>query len=492
MGKVINMTDKIGRNELCSCGSGKKYKRCCQDTAVTVPETADFEWRKLRQLEGAVVDHHLMPYVTQVLPNEIIELALADGFPAELPETFDKELFYIQFFIPWFLFNWLAFDDVNLDQFDPNITIAQNYIKYYESKLNSAEKRFIETISQTYYSFYSVLEVKVEESLILKDILLGTTHIIKERQGTHYLKRGDIVFSRILTLEAQSIFVGMAPFLVPASYHTNLIDFRDWLIEENDQQALNPKVLRTEFDLELMDYFFEIIQTAFNKPLPTLLNTDGDLLQFSKSYFDLTLAPEEVLNCLLSLTLSNDADEFLQDAKRDKAGNIKQIELPWLKKGNKKHKSWNNTVMGHILIEKDRLILETNSEQRTQRGKKLLSQYLGDNIHFRQTLIESPEQKLKSLPTSYDVKQEETELLALPEVQEQLKAMAKAHWESWFNEPIPALNNQTPREASKTKAGRERLEALLLQYERHDVEKCDHDFFKADIRYLRTQLALDR
>ncbi len=27
--KVIVLSDKIGRNELCRCGSGKKYKKCC-------------------------------------------------------------------------------------------------------------------------------------------------------------------------------------------------------------------------------------------------------------------------------------------------------------------------------------------------------------------------------------------------------------------------------------------------------------------------------
>lgn len=25
----VRTTDKIGRNQICSCGSGKKYKKCC-------------------------------------------------------------------------------------------------------------------------------------------------------------------------------------------------------------------------------------------------------------------------------------------------------------------------------------------------------------------------------------------------------------------------------------------------------------------------------
>lgn len=51
--------------------------------------------------------------------------------------------------------------------------------------------------------------------------------------------------------------------------------------------------------------------------------------------------------------------------------------------------------MGYIILEKDRLILETNSDKRHQQGKKLLSKHLDDNFRFQETLIESPDQKLK-------------------------------------------------------------------------------------------------
>ena len=193
---------------------------------------------------------------------------------------------------------------------DPEITIAQNYVKFYEKKLNRSERCFIEGMNQTYYSFYSVLKIEVEKLLVVKDIMLGTTHTIKERQGTYHLKRGDVIFSRILTLDHQSIFVGMAPFIVPTSYHQNLIDFKKGLIEKNEHHELNPEVLCTIFNMELIDYFFEIMKIEFNKPLPILFNTDGDLLQISKSYFALTIKPEEVLNKLLPLTLSDDPNEF--------------------------------------------------------------------------------------------------------------------------------------------------------------------------------------
>lgn len=27
--KIVRNTEKVGRNDLCPCGSGKKYKKCC-------------------------------------------------------------------------------------------------------------------------------------------------------------------------------------------------------------------------------------------------------------------------------------------------------------------------------------------------------------------------------------------------------------------------------------------------------------------------------
>jgi len=495
------MSSILGRNEQCSCGSGKKYKKCCISESLGLfnaspeIEVVDFAWHKLRQLEGIVIDKHLIPYVENISKNssgDIIRIAADEFFEGDLSESLDKELLFNNFFLPWFLFNWIPCEDFGMpkSKFNEDKTIAWNYLKSHSKHLGFAEREFIEAMNKTYYSFYTVLAVERDKALTIKDILLGKTHEIKERQGTHHLKRGDIVFSRILTLDGQSIFIGMAPYTIPANYGNILIDFKKWLIQANDNKKLTDETLRGDLDFVLVDYFFSIMDEVFDRPSPILHNTDGELIQFSKSYFKLSLDIEEAFKKLLPLTLSKDPTEFLQDADLDKSGKIKSIEFSWLKKGNKKHKSWDNTVMGYIRIEQGRLILETNSHQRSEKGKTLLLKYLKTAITFQQTLIESPEQKLKSLPASKDHNQPEQELLESKEAQEQLKQMIKTHWDNWFTTKIPALDNKTPRLAAKTKAGKEMLEALLLQYERHDLER-DDNLLKADINYLRSELGLN-
>ncbi len=51
------------------------------------------------------------------------------------------------------------------------------------------------------------------------------------------------------------------------------------------------------------------------------------------------------------------------------------------------------------------------------------------------------------------------------------------------------LNNETPRQAAKTEAGRELLEVLLLHYERSDED--NNNLLKVDISHLKAELGLD-
>jgi len=486
-------TNETGRNDACPCGSGKKFKKCCLSIATPKTEVADFAWRKLRKIEGTVVDNHLLPYLSEQLPDAVIQLARQDFFPHKLPEEIvhNDELFR-HFFMPWVMFSWIPFEDFGIVQFNPEATIASNYAKLYGSRLSHAEKRFIEEISQSYYSFYSILAVEVEKTLVVKDMLLGTTHTIKERQATHMLRRGDVVFSRILTIDNQSIFVGMAPITIPPRFQGHPFYFKKELMEQNNNHPLTTATLRTDFAIELVDCFFEIMKSAYSKELPTLLNTDGEPILFSKSYFQLDMSPLKAFNQLLPLTLSEDTEVWLQDAVHDKEGQITRIKFHWIKKGNKKHNNWDNTLMGDITIDRNKLILETNSEQRTEQGKRLLSQYLDKAVHFKQALIETPEQKLKSSSE----KPQAGPMLPNPpktaEEQAQLKAMAKAHWDNWFEQSIPLLDNRTPREAAQSEEGKEQLEALLLQYERFDLDRSEAThFLRADIAYLKKELALD-
>src|SRR6185503_10375678 len=101
---------KNRRNELCPCGSGKKYKRCCGERSSLIPAAPwgdDLEWLKIRRTEGELV-------------SEILEFAVKTYGRYLIDESFDafylrgdvnpEDINFENFFVPWLVFNWVHED----------------------------------------------------------------------------------------------------------------------------------------------------------------------------------------------------------------------------------------------------------------------------------------------------------------------------------------------------------------------------------------------
>ena len=56
------MTGKVGRNDPCPCGSGRKYKKCCHASF----DEKDFHYRRWRRVEGDLIPE-LFAYAVQTL-----------------------------------------------------------------------------------------------------------------------------------------------------------------------------------------------------------------------------------------------------------------------------------------------------------------------------------------------------------------------------------------------------------------------------------------
>jgi hypothetical protein len=255
---------KISSNSLCACKSGKKYKQCCSKQSIDNPNVIDFFSSKIYNLENSVIEKILAKYVNQ-LPSNFLKNALTDFLPESLPEYVDAEISLCNFFFPWFLFNWIPFDDFGIKGLNDEETIAQNYLRIYKNNLSTLEQQFITAMSQSYYSFYSILKIKQDSTMVVCDLILDTVHNVKEQPSTNYLRPGDIVFSRILNLDNQTVFIGIAPFIIPTQYQDALFIFKNCLVKENNNINFNANSLRNIFDTELLSYFFKIMEDAYTE-----------------------------------------------------------------------------------------------------------------------------------------------------------------------------------------------------------------------------------
>ena len=479
---------KSGRNDPCPCGSGKKYKKCCLSKETS--PVANLTWLKMRRTEGELVPllvkHAVKYYGPEVVAEAWDEFSLWNNVPMD----WDTEPELDTMFFPWFVFNWIP-DNSEIEEAArlPEMPVAMHYLKVKGARLDAFQHRFIEEICSQPFSFFMVMDVEPGESLTLRDLILGREVTVHERQASTMLSKGSIIFARFITMEGSSIMVGCAPTVIPPAYHNYFIGFRETMAKASPDDDRDVLLL---LDLELRTIYYTIRDALSHPALPQLRNTDGDEFQLTKLYYTLTGTPRQTLDALAPLALTEDADELAQDGTYNERGELVSVEFPWLKKGNRQHKSWDNTVMGHIAINQDQLTIDVNSQERADVIKGEIETRLGNQTMFRNAVIQSSEKMLEDIAKrplgtkGSDLPNKE--LQASPEIQALLQEMAAQHWRSWLDTPLPALKDQTPREAAKTAIGRERLEALLWELESQNEAGRE---FAPDVQALREELGME-
>ena len=250
-----------------------------------------------------------------------------------------------------------------------------------------------------------------------------------------------------------------------------------------------------EWNIELRETYFAIRDDIHHPRPPKLCNTDGDPLVPTTLRFDLRCPPGEAFERLKSLALDMGDGELLADAERDAAGQLRAVRFSWLERGNRQHESWENTVLGTIAIDGPRLTIEVNSARRSRRIRTQVEERLGEDAVFRAALTESIEEQLARTPSPEEerrrarAREESERLEALPEVQEALRGFLARHWENWLDSKLPALRFETPRQAAKTPAGRERLEALFAEFACH-ARHATQPELAPDVAELRARLGM--
>jgi hypothetical protein len=478
------MADTVGRNEPCPCGSGKKYKHCCLDTKVAV----DLLWQRMRQAEGRLINS-TVEWVRNRYGFDLLDAAWADftlwqprpGNPAEQPE-------FETMFVPWLVFNWVP--DKESEEFQPTWPqrpLTLEYLHDEGARLDPFEKRFAEEMCKRRYSFYSVTGTDPGRSISLRDILTHRDYRVLERQASRTVEAGTVIFTRVLEMDGVAIMCGCAPLMIPPHFHNRVIELRENLFQSKGPVS---EELLHEYEKELREEYFAIADAVYNPRMPELHNTDGDPFVPTTLHFEIHCKPDEAFEELKSLAL-HDIDEPVLDGK----GELTAVRFGWLEPGNKMHKDWENTVLGSLSIKGKKLTAQVNSEQRAQRVRAEIEQRLGDRVVYKRAVIESIERALEErrnrpeTPAEHRQREEHERLRESPEVQEHLKNMLAQHWESWVDTEIPALGNQTPRQAAQTPLGRERLEALLAEFEWRGEQMPD-PILRPDVAELRRRLGL--
>jgi SEC-C motif len=481
---------KIGRNDPCPCGSGQKYKKCCLASLLS-EQADDFSYRRYRDIESKLVGR-LFQHAAEVFGPTAIEEAWRAFHCWDDAEAFDPDSPTHQIFGPYFLFSW------KIDPADTDCaielegkTVAESFLQTQRARLTKEEIEILEATRHCTFAFYEITDVRSGKGFTARNVLTEIEYEVVELSGSKGVTRGHVTFGSIFEVQGRHQMLGMSPYLLPPLSIQMLIEVRKDL-----QKGLKTKKLTdaqvSEFDIELREIYFSLLQPLLNPQMPKLCNTDGDPLVPQTLHFEIE-SPDRAfaeLKCLAEGILTD--DQLRSDVKL-KNGEVDEAEIPWFKKAKGKARAGSNTVLGRIKIIGRKLTVEVNSDRRAKTIKKKIEMALGEQTKFVTRVIESVEGNMGRGPSSNGPQSRSIPVDQLPpEAMEAVKRMANQHWEKWYNDKIPALNGMTPKQAAKTKEGRELLEALLNFYEHRSgqANNAATNLFQPDIRELRSKLGL--
>lgn len=472
----INMSSKIGRNDPCPCGSGKKYKKCCglnssEGGFVQTPES----WFPHTNRTGTLWDDYmeLIPAIA-MYGKKIIDFEKDGQKLGKAVADFEKRFRPGEKggIIDSIFLSWMYFDL----RFGKSLeTVAERLLADAMIKgLNEPGPTYIRELSESYLTFFEIIASTARPDAVTVEEL-GTGErwtVLHVRELFGIVPRpGEIWFTRRVGTPDRSIFY-TTPYIYDPESHTQfkrVVKIMEKDFKKGPRASMAPPDRHfAESQKEAVVFWTEYIVRSETpdlsclpgenidfdeKPYPVLVTTEGEKFVLMEIHF--RIRDEAGLRKRLSTLRSFQYDE------RDES-------WTWLKAKSRKYPEAPRSVLGHFRIKGDRLVAETNSEERARKLRAKLKGYLRDLIAYEKTLYQDPFDFPERSPEEIDAREKASkELNALPEVQEALKKHLEHHYLTvWPKTKIPALGGLSPLQAAKSEKGRAKLAALIDDLER--------------------------
>ncbi len=315
-------------------------------------------------------------------------------------------------------------------------------------------------------SLFEVESVQTGVGMGLADLLSGESIQVREISLTSQVKRWDVLFAWVLPIGDHLELTG-AGCVVP---RIHLKAVRAALDDEIDRlRRRRPGVAQRDLVGEAAWAPLRVLRRAIaDFRLPELRTMHGDKLLFCKAHYD--VRDEDRVRRLLGSS---------SELEEDDAG------WGWVDRDGHPDLGEGPLSLGQIRLGRSGLVLETMSRERLERGRRLIESTLGDLVEHRADSIQSPEAALRE--HADDPRPPAAEI---PEdVQRELMGrVLSEHYRGWLDEPLPALGGKTPRKATRTRAGRARVEALLKDIENGTLRQAGGD--TVDFAGMRRELGL--
>ena len=474
---------QISNNAKCPCNSGEKYKKCCKGKITEEQE----EYYALLSTEKKIKDK-LVSIATIEFSKDIL-----DTYSLKFNnEHFGDENngFNFPAFFEWFFLEAKT---------ETGEKILSEIINKYKNEFNQEENLIIgEWLNNTQAGIFEVvLSNESEWSLILKEIFNGKEYRVKDRMASRTAIKGDVIYLRL-----QNVFEDYYISGVAQTYPRLILDqLKDYINLYYENAKKETGISYEDF----MNSHGEVILKFEPKKLE-FITPSGDEMKFcEQTYLILNRKHNNIMDWfdknddLFIITDVNakgrklNASIAIKSSKKEISrstmkGETMRIEFHFIdsKTGEK------ILTQGRIDIKGDKLKLFANSEESLNKiVKKMLDNKngIGSYIKLIKEEVISPEDIVNDEELSEEEDEEiDDKDLDIIKVSEELLT---DYYKKWCNMKIPALGNKTPRQAIKTKEGKEKLKELLKDFENIDLhKKREGEHIVDSVKIIKNELGL--
>lgn len=440
------MNSKIGRNDPCLCGSGKKYKHCCGASSASASSSTEPSDGGIQRALSWLHLHHRKAWAAALesaFDDAVFEIFDDEDEAAHAVKGMGDELFHQ---VQINLTEWLLAEG--------EIMVKGEWMRIAELLLGArgpllavGERAWLEQLARQPLRLYDVTEVAAGTGFTLCDALNTEESpvVVTEDMGSRSMRVGMQIGVRLMEVAGQHQLSGaLYPFSAWAGRalleRLRGVGIEPGALDEDDQMMLSLTIIE--------DWLAQFLTPA---PLPQIIDSStGEPMLFTTDHYE------------------------VHDWVALSAALAAQLDV----EGERKT-GWDRLVKGADGLTRSRATIRAQADgQRlavqyktaglAERGRPWFNALAGASVRFQLTEVSDPKGMLAHRAEGTAALPQPTSLPAGLDPAALADAMAKvihSSYANWADEPIPALDGRTPRQAIAGAAGLERVKGLLRSYE---------------------------
>ncbi len=430
-----------------------------------------------RERFDAVIAAHLAPAceAAGVAPDELPELLGGDAY-AQLIGC--------------------ALEDFATCDFEPDgRNLVDDYLKRRGWKEPASVKRYLQALRRSTLSVYEVVDATPGSHFVARDLVRGGEPVrVADKLGSRSVARWDRLAARLLPIGDETHMAGgvlLLDFDDAAALVEEIAELKTSFKRTIGRQAgrggvprealeglpVDEAVLGEAAPLITGTWLARALEQARDGPLPELVNLDGERLVLCEARFPLA-DPGRAGEAAARLDRLPDLHRDEPDepawtwtaARKAVRGKARAMGEKALKLAT--FDAQGGPVLGSVRLEGGAVVLAANSVERAERGREMVREALGALVRAPLTSMRTPEQVLAERPAEGEDEVAGEPPLPPEEAEAVMREVLDRHYRGLLGEPVPMLGGKSPRQAARSKAGRQKVAEWLKYLENQTARRA--------------------